>query len=117
MKHKVMALALILMTMTFGALAQTYEYKYLNINGLQIYGCEVYIKNDEEIIGTNINNINRYSYSYKKEKLLINYNAGALDINSSGISQLVISIKRNEIEKLLTNFQNVRNKCSFATRQ
>lgn len=107
-------IALASATMAFGALAQNYEYKYLNLNGLQIYGCEVYIKNDENIIGTNISNIHRYNYSRKEEKLLINYHAGAVRVDSSGTSQFTINVKRNEIDKFLTNFQNVRNKCAFA---
>lgn len=102
------------MFLSLSAFAQTYQYKYSNLNGLEIYGCEMYIKNQEGVFGTSINNITRYVYKNKDEKLLITYHSGAMSSDANIMAQISIDINRADFNKFLTNFQNIRNKCAFA---
>ena len=85
------------------------EYSEINLNGIKINGCELYLENKTIIIGFNINNIIYYRYD-KNEKVLKFF----YSVMSDTLSKVIVDVSEKDIDSIVAKFIQRKNQCSFA---
>lgn len=108
-------LAMLLVFSGMSASAQETVYQSLNLNGLQVYGCEIYIENSDGLFGTPMANVTRYVYENKTDLFMITYHGGSTSTSSTGFHQFSLTVKKADLNSFIRKFQHLKNKCAFVT--